>query len=261
MYLPVNKLLASLTNNSPITHLLRLVKSLEIGQGPSASTPVRAIRKGGSPKQPFLEGGSMKALWPFRRFSAAAFRVYLRFIVTFCGFLPMAAPASQSAHVDSLVTQEFLCYPGLDHNDCLQDLAKLQALLGGYSAYLPRHWTWVIVASEDWSWMVEKLQVNSGSPAFTDIKAHQTFLEGALFLPKPPRTDELAASLGVPVDELLPVAVSHELGHAICHGRDESVAKRVSSQLRSGRTVDCTNSLTTFDELYVRSRSPHLGSR
>jgi hypothetical protein len=203
----------------------------------------------------------MKAAWPVRSFLAPAFRVCLISVVTLCGACPLATPASHSAHVNSLVTQKFSCYAGLDHNECLQNIAKLRAELLRYSAEIPRHWSWVIVGSEDWQSLVLKLHVDRRSPAFTAVKARESFLEGALFLPKPARTDELVRSFGVPADQLLTIAVSHELGHAICDGNDETIAKRVSDQLRSGGKIDCTNSLTTFDELYLRSRSPGLRSR
>lgn len=203
----------------------------------------------------------MKAAWPFSRFLAPAFRVCLLSVVTLCGACPLATAASQSAPVNSLVTQEFFCYAGLDHNECLQNIAKLQAELLRYSADLPRHWSWVIVGSEDWQSLVLKLHVDPRTPAFTAVKARKSFLEGALFSPRPARTEELVKNFGVPGDQLLTIAVSHELGHAICDGEDEKIAKRVSDQLRNGATIDCTNSLTKFDELNLRSRSPGLRSR
>jgi hypothetical protein len=202
----------------------------------------------------------MKAAWPFSRFVAPPFRVCLLSVVTLCGACPLAIPASQSAHVNSVETQAFSCYGGLDHNESSQNIARLRAELLRYSADLPRHWGWVIVGSEDWQSLVLKLHVDRHSPAFTAIKARNSFLERALFLPKPARTDELVRNFGVPVDQLLTIAVSHELGHAICGG-DETIAKRVSDQLRRGEKIDCTNSLTRFDELYLLSLTSGLRSR
>jgi hypothetical protein len=201
----------------------------------------------------------MNAAWWFGRFLAPAFGACLLSVVTLCAACPSATAASRSAHVNSVVTQQFFCYAGLDHQECLKNVAKLRAQLVRYSADLPRYWRWVIVGSEDWRSVVLKLHVDRRSPAFTTIDARETFLDEALFLPKLARTDELARNLGVPIDQLLTLAVSHELGHAICHGGDEAIANRVSAQLRSGERIDCTNSLTPMEELSLRSRPPAYG--
>ena len=197
----------------------------------------------------------MKAAWPFSRL------LRLLSVVTLCGACPLATPASQSAHINSLETQKFFCYAGLDHNECLENIARLRAELLRYSADLPTHWNWVIVGSDDWQSLVLKLHLDPRSPAFTAVKARESFLEGALFSAKPARADELKKNFGVLADQLLTIAVSHELGHAICDGEDEKIAKRVSEQLRSGGKINCTNSLTKFDELYLRSRYPGSRSR
>jgi hypothetical protein len=190
-----------------------------------------------------------------------AFRVWLLSVVALCGPCPLATAASHSAHVNRLLTQEFLCYAEPDHNECLENIAKLQAELVRYSTNLPRNWTWIIVGSQDWQSLLLKLHLDGRSPAFTDINARQSFLEGTLFLPNPARTEELVRNLGVPADQLLTLAVSHELGHAICHGVDEAIANRVSDQLRRGRNVECIDPMNSFDEFYFQSVSPRLRSR
>ena len=93
-----------------------------------------------------------------------------------------------------------------------------------YSADLPRHWSWGIVGSEEWQSVMLQLHLDQRSPAFSALKARETFL-GALFLRKPARTDELTRRLALPVDQLLSLAVSHELGHAICPGEGEAIAR------------------------------------
>jgi hypothetical protein len=203
----------------------------------------------------------MKAAWSFGRFLAPVFGACLLPVVTLCGASPLANAAS---HADSLVTQQFFCYTGLDHHECLENIAKLRAELVRYSADLPRHWNWVIVGSEAWQSVVLKLHVDRRSPAFTAIEARETFREEALFLPTSARTVDLVRNVRAPLDQLLALAVSHELGHAICDGGDEAIANRVSDQLRNGDKIDCSetrNSLTPIEELYLRRRFSPLPSR
>jgi len=200
----------------------------------------------------------MKRSSAIRRFLCARILCLLS-VVALCAACPLATVASRSAHLKSLATQQFFCYAGLEHQECLQNIAKLRAELALYSADLPRGWSWVIVGSEDWQSVVLQLQLDRRSPAFSDLKMRETFLEGALFLPKPARTDELVKDFGVPADQLLTLAVSHELGHAICPGGDEAIAHRTSVQLRSREKIDCTNSLTRMEELSLRSRNTAYG--
>jgi len=202
----------------------------------------------------------MKTAWAFSRLLAPAFRVCLLSAVTLCGAAPLANAASQPANVNRLLSQEFFCYAGIEHNECLQNIAKLQAQLVRYSSALPRHWRWLIVGSEDWQSLMLKLHLDKRSPAFTAVKARETFLDAALFSPEQAQTDELVKDLGVPGDQLLTLAVSHELGHAICHDEGEAVANRVSGQLRRGGKINCTSSLSPSDELFLRSRSHALSS-
>jgi hypothetical protein len=182
-------------------------------------------------------------------------------VFTFWGTCPRAGAANalQRRQGHALATQGFFCSAGYNPQECEQRIAHLKAVLIQYPAGAPKHWRWVIVPSEDWQRLVHSLHLDRESPAFTAIMERETFLEDALFFAQPARTDELVRDFRTPFDQLLSVAVSHELGHAICHGGSEAMANRVAEQLRSGKYPDCAEnmkSLTPIEELYLRSQLP-----
>jgi hypothetical protein len=181
-------------------------------------------------------------------------------VVTLCGACPSASAANGSESRQSpLATQKFFCRPGYDVYECERRTAQLKAVLIRYQTGAPKHWRWVIVRSEDWQPLVQSLQLDRESPAFTKITERETFLEDALFFAQPGRTDELVRRFRTPFDQLLSLAVSHELAHAICHGGSEAIANRVAEQLRAGKYPDCagnTKSLSPIEELYLHSQSP-----
>jgi hypothetical protein len=173
----------------------------------------------------------------------------------------IAESAAPSEGMTPLATQRFICDDGSDRNQCRQEVAAIRMELMHYPTAVPAHWSWVIVRSEDWSPLTRKLHLDRRSPAFTAIDERETFLEEALFSPLPTRTSELVRDFHVPFEQLLAVALSHELGHAICHGGDESTANRISDQLRSGKRPDCgktMKSLTPMEELHLRRQLPGL---
>src|SRR5215510_9772671 len=85
-------------------------------------------------------------------------------------------------------------------------------------------WTWILVRSDDWSPILRRVGRDPDSPAFTIPGRRQTFLEEALFRHSPGRSRILMEKLGVPLDQFLALAVSHELGHALCHETSEAQA-------------------------------------
>jgi len=195
----------------------------------------------------------------FDRLSRSTVHACLLCMVTFWGTCLPASAALQGGQSHALATQEFFCRAGYDRQKCEQHIAQLKAVLIQYPVGTPEHWRWVVVPSEDWQPLVQSLHLNRESPAFSDITERETFLEDALFFVQPRRTDELVRHFRTPFDQLLSAAVSHELGHAICHGSSEAIANRVAEQLRSGKHPDCTGnmkSLTPIDELYLHSQSP-----
>ena len=116
---------------------------------------------------------------------------------------------------------------------------QLKTVLARYPAEELGHWTWILVRSEDWKPIVRGLKVNPESPAFVALEQRETFLEEALFGHEVLRGAELAKEWQLPLDQLLSLAVTHELGHAICDEHDEAAADRFGEELRKGHMPPC----------------------
>lgn len=135
--------------------------------------------------------------------------------------------------------QKFHCHTGYTLSECQQQLAVLRRVLAHCGGEALGPWTWVLVRSEDWKPLLQRIGTRLDTPAFSSLSQRETFLEGALFGPEPLRAAELAREFQVPIDQLLELAVAHEMGHAICHGGDEGLANRVGQQLREARAPEC----------------------
>jgi hypothetical protein len=100
-------------------------------------------------------------------------------------------------------------------------------------------WTWVLVRSEDWKPLLLVRHSNSSNPACAFLPAKETFLEEALVLPVSSRGVELSVVWHMSMENLLDLAVRHELGHALCLERDEAEADRVAALLQEAMPVSC----------------------
>jgi hypothetical protein len=87
--------------------------------------------------------------------------------------------------------------------------------------------------------MVREGNANPDSPAFSVIAERTTIFEEALFVTMPLRDVELLQTFRVLGDPLLRLAVTHELGHAICHEFDERRADDYGRALREGQRPEC----------------------
>jgi hypothetical protein len=77
------------------------------------------------------------------------------------------------------------------------------------------------------------------SPAFTVLDRRETFFEEALVSPVTTRRVELVRQWSLGMDGLLNLAVTHELGHALCNEKNEKKADGYGERLRSGQAVVC----------------------
>jgi len=144
-----------------------------------------------------------------------------------------------TARATALSGQEFHCHTGYPLAQCKKDILQLKSVLTRYPIEALGRWTWVLVRSDDWKPISRMLRLNPDSPAFTALEPRETFVEEALFLHHPERTSELMREWQRSMPALLELAVSHELGHAICEEPNEATADRFGEDLRKGQTPRC----------------------
>jgi len=147
------------------------------------------------------------------------------------------------------------CSSGYGRQECEEHLAKLRTVLVQYPIERLKGWSWIVVSSEEWQPLLRRLHLDERSVAFSSAEQHTVVFEEALFLQHGARTEKLAHKLRVPVDQLISMAVRHELGHVLCHDGNEEAADRVAEQLRKGKLYKCggdMKSLTGMEELMYR---------
>jgi hypothetical protein len=135
--------------------------------------------------------------------------------------------------------QEFVCASPYTVSQCEQQVAMLRPVLHRYNAETLGKWTWVLIRSEDWKRILGELQLDVNSPAFSNLRMRQTFFEDVLLMPKAQRQMELVTIWHIPLNQLLEVAITHELGHALCQETDERKADKAGQQLRNGNINPC----------------------
>jgi hypothetical protein len=158
----------------------------------------------------------------------------------------MASPASVlSQDVGWVATRErtseqrFICNTGYTLEQCGAEMAVLRKSLAKYPAAALGQWSWVLVRSEDWKLILLARKLNPNSPAFTLFSERETFIEGALLRPVSSRGVELRRIWSMPIEDLLDLAVRHELAHALCREKDEEKAGRMANLLREGKPPSC----------------------
>jgi hypothetical protein len=151
--------------------------------------------------------------------------------------VPLTNPAK--ADVPEPVPQHFVCNTGYTPQQCHEQMAVLRPLLDKYGASRLGEWTWVLVKSDDWKELQLKHRMDPNSPAFSVLDRRETFFEEALVSPVAPRRVELVRQWSLGMDDLLKLAVTHELGHALCNEKNEKKADAYGEELRKGNTVSC----------------------
>jgi hypothetical protein len=133
------------------------------------------------------------------------------------------------------------CTTDYNPTQCLASANALAKVLQRYPTTRLGDWKFVLASAEHWQQIVKSLGGDPESPAFTEFVARVTVLEDTLFETADPRQANLAQRYGQPPNGLLDYAVSHEIGHAICHERNEKRADAYGLALRMGTTPVCGN--------------------
>ena len=135
--------------------------------------------------------------------------------------------------------QHFVCNIGYSLSKCQADMAVLKRTLAKYPADELGEWTWVLVRSADWKYIVTPRGIDPDSPAFTYLPKRETFIEEALVAIVPQRAGELILRWQMSTDDLRELAVAHELAHVLCNEANEAKANRAARTLLEGNPLSC----------------------
>jgi hypothetical protein len=133
----------------------------------------------------------------------------------------------------------FFCSQSYERDACRKDVLAVRVLLAAYPVDRLGQWTFLLVPSDQWKPLVGSLGGDAASPAFTVLERRTTVLEQALFSGSPVRELELLKRFGAMRDGLMQLAISHELGHAICSEANEARADEYGHELREKKSTTC----------------------
>jgi hypothetical protein len=148
-------------------------------------------------------------------------------------------------HLDATVafpkTIGFFCTQDYRQQACLRDAVTLRLALVPYPLEHLGIWSFVLVPADDWKALLGSLGGDPVSPAFSIVEQRTTVMDSSLFLPSPIRGEEFLRLFGKIGTALLNLAVTHELGHAICQDTNERHADDFGRGLREKKPVACAN--------------------
>lgn len=134
---------------------------------------------------------------------------------------------------------QFFCTENYSRNDCQNDIFTLRQSLARYPLDKLGSWSFVLASSDEWEPLMTRLRLPPRSPVFSMLGRNTTIFSRILFSASADRRAELLKAYGVPISELLDLAISHELGHAFCHELDEAQATSNAEQLRAAHLPQC----------------------
>ncbi|HVZ18904.1 MAG TPA: hypothetical protein VG897_17440 [Terriglobales bacterium] len=134
--------------------------------------------------------------------------------------------------------QRFVCNTGYTIEQCHEQMARVRNLVARYHGDWLGDWTWVLVRADDWKPLLRQIGGNPESPAFSVLGKRSTFFDEALFQPTT-HGAELLQIWQMPMDRLAVLAVTHEIGHALCNDPNEARADQRAQILQKGGSPDC----------------------
>jgi hypothetical protein len=135
--------------------------------------------------------------------------------------------------------QHFVCSTGYSLTECQIEMAVLRKALAKYPAAELGEWTWVLVRSSDWKHFLMLHGIDPDSPAVTYLPKRETFIEEALVADVPQRSWELVVRWRMSTEDLLELAVAHELAHVLCNEPSEAKTNRAARTLLDGKPLSC----------------------
>jgi hypothetical protein len=135
---------------------------------------------------------------------------------------------------------QFFCTEDYPHQACLDDVEKLHRGLLRYPVEQLGQWIFVLATRNQAIAVQHRPDGSPETPAFTFINHRTTVMERDLFSATADRSSELFRAFGLSGSDLLELAISHELGHALCHEPDEHRADDYGRELRCGRIPSCS---------------------
>jgi len=153
---------------------------------------------------------------------------------------PVAAQTNATASASQPAPQQhFACNVGYTQRECQIAMTVLKKTLEPYPVEALGEWTWVLVRTEDWKQILADRRLDTKHPAFSYLPKRATFLDGALLLRSSIRGAQLSAIWHLPIEDLLDLAIRHEIAHALCNDPDETKAERAAIELKNGTALSC----------------------
>ncbi len=147
--------------------------------------------------------------------------------------------------------QHFVCNTGYTLLECGNNMTALRKALAKYRADALGEWTWVLVRSEDWKRLLLDRGFNPNNPAFSYLSQRETFFDGSLVVKVSTRGVELSGVWHMPIEDLLDLAIRHELAHALCNERNETKVNLGAIALKDGKPVSCQATLVAKSQRFA----------